>query len=96
MEYTFHPAAEAELNEAVDYYESIQPGLGLDFAREAYEAIDRAIQYPKAWSFIREPVRRSLVKRFPYGILYSESGNDIYILAVMNLYREPFYWEERQ
>ncbi len=32
MSYRFHPEAEAELNLSIDYYESIEPGLGYDFA----------------------------------------------------------------
>ncbi len=96
MDYTFHPAAEAELNDAIDYYESIQPSLGIDLAQEVQQAIARALKFPQAWSFIRKPVRRSLVKRFPYGILYVERVNGIFILAVMNLRREPDYWAWRQ
>lgn len=96
MEYSFHPAAETELDTAVDYYESIQPGLGIDLAEEVQQAIIRAVEYPQAWSFMRKPVRRSLVKRFPYGVLYVEKEHEILILAVMNLHREPFYWEKRQ
>jgi plasmid stabilization system protein ParE len=96
MDYAFHPAAEAELNEAIDYYESVQPGLGVDLADEAQQAIVRAAKYPRAWSIIRKPVRRSLVKRFPYGILYVEHRDSIFILAVMNLHREPDYWANRQ
>jgi hypothetical protein len=34
MSYAFHAQAEAELNEAVDYYTARQPGLGRDFAHE--------------------------------------------------------------
>jgi plasmid stabilization system protein ParE len=96
MDYTFHPAAEAELNKAIDYYESIQPGLGINLAEEVQQAVARAVKYPRAWSFIRKPVRRSLVKRFPYGILYVEQRDRIFILAVMNLHREPDYWTNRQ
>ncbi|NWO06370.1 MAG: type II toxin-antitoxin system RelE/ParE family toxin [Alteromonadaceae bacterium] len=96
MDYTFHPAAEAELSEAVDYYEAIQTGLGADFAAEVEQAAIRAAKFPKAWSFIRKPVRRSLIKRFPYGVLYVERPQGILILAVMNLHREPGYWESRQ
>ncbi len=29
------PEAEKEFNEAIDYYESLEPGLGYDFAMEA-------------------------------------------------------------
>ncbi|MET4028420.1 toxin ParE1/3/4 [Marinobacter sp. MBR-99] len=96
MDVRFHPAAEAELNEAIDYYESIQPGLGIDLAEEVEKAVIRAVKFPQAWSYIRKPVRRSLVKRFPYGVLYSEQHNCIFVLAVMNLHREPGYWEWRQ
>lgn len=95
MDYTFHPAAEAELNEAIDYYESIQPGLGSELAEEVQQAIMRAVNYPQAWSFIRKPVRRSLVRRFPYGVLYVAQPHNIFILAVMNLHREPGYWASR-
>jgi len=30
MNYSFHPEAEKELNEAIDYYEGCKNGLGLD------------------------------------------------------------------
>jgi plasmid stabilization system protein ParE len=96
MDYSFHPAAEAELNDAIDYYESIQTGLGIDLAEEVAQAVARAVKFPQAWSFIRKPVRRSLVKRFPYGVLYVAQTNSIFILAVMNLHREPDYWKNRQ
>ncbi len=32
MSYSFHPDAEEEFNKAIDYYESLEPGLGYDFA----------------------------------------------------------------
>ena len=32
MKYSFHPAAVAEFNKAIDYYELAEPGLGFDFA----------------------------------------------------------------
>jgi len=35
------------------------------------------------------------VKRFPYGVLYSEEADGIFILAVMNLHRAPDYWKRR-
>jgi hypothetical protein len=35
MKYRFHPDAEAELHEAVDYYDACEEGLGLEFAKAA-------------------------------------------------------------
>ncbi len=38
----------------------------------------------------------TIVKRFPYGILYSEEESGIYIIAVMHLHRFPDYWKHRK
>ena len=95
MNFSFHPEAEKELNEAIDYYEDIEPGLGYDFALEVRSAIGRLVDFPKAWAVLDGDVRRSLVKRFPYGVLYSEEKDGIFIVAVMHLHRRPGYWKPR-
>jgi hypothetical protein len=70
MKFYFHPDAEAEFYEAVEYYEKFQPGLGLEFAEEVFATITRIIQYPDAWSALSKNTRRCLVSRFPYGVIY--------------------------
>jgi hypothetical protein len=96
MSYSFHPEAEEEFNRAIDYYEDLESGLGYDFALEVYSAIKRADELPKAWAVLEGDVRRSLVRRFPYGILYSEEQDGIFVVAVMNLHRSPGYWTQRR
>lgn len=44
----FHPLADREFDEAVQYYEVCQVGLGLTFAEEVYAAIRRISEYPDA------------------------------------------------
>jgi hypothetical protein len=39
MSFAFHPDAEAEFEEAIEYYEEIEQCLGYDFALEVYSAI---------------------------------------------------------
>ncbi|MGZ4994996.1 MAG: type II toxin-antitoxin system RelE/ParE family toxin [Methylobacter sp.] len=95
MNVLFHPDAETELNAAIDYYEDIEKGLGYDFSLEVLSALERIIAFPKAWTFIEDGVRRSLVRRFPYGILYAEEKDKIYIVAVMHLHRDPEYWKHK-
>lgn len=82
--FSFHPEAEEEFNLAIDYYENINPGLGLDFALEVYTTIQRTVEFPKAWVVLEGEIRRSLVRRFPYGVLYSVEQSGIFIVAVMN------------
>jgi hypothetical protein len=52
--------------------------------------------YQRHGAIIDDDIRRSLVNRFPFGILYSEYDNGIYVLAVMNLHRHPDYWKNRK
>lgn len=91
MKFRFHPEAEVELNDAADWYESQQAGLGCDFAREVRFAIQRAMAMPEAWPQIAPDVRRVLPHRFPYGILYTAVADGLLVLAVMNLRRKPGY-----
>jgi len=93
MKYSFHPEAEREFLDAIDYYE--EKGLGLDFAFEVYATIERLKSFPKAWQIIAGDIRRILVNRFPYGVLYSEEKEELYIVAVMHLHQNPEYWKHR-
>jgi len=95
MKYSFHPAAEKELNEAIDYYEECKNGLGLEFAKEVYTAIQNILLFPTAWSPLSENTRRCLTNRFPYGIIYHIANEEIFIIAIMQLNRKPEYWKER-
>ncbi len=51
MSYSFHPEAEREFLEAIDYYEEREADLGFDFAMEVYAAIGRAIEYPQSLAY---------------------------------------------
>ncbi len=95
MKFSFHPEAEAEFNEAIDYYEECEPGLGYDFSIEVFASIQNIVNYPTAWPVMEEYVRRCLVYRFPYGVVYSIEQSGIFILAIMHLRRHPDYWKNR-
>jgi toxin ParE1/3/4 len=96
MTYSFHPEAEAEFVDAINYYEECERGLGEDFSLEISSTIRNILAFPTAWPTIEEPVRRCLTHRFPYGVLYSIERDVIFILAVMHLHRHQDYWKNRQ
>ncbi|MCP4218338.1 MAG: type II toxin-antitoxin system RelE/ParE family toxin [bacterium] len=95
MSYAFHPEAEREFLEAIDYYEAREADLGFDFSMEIYAAVSRAVEHPEAWPILEGEVRRCQTKRFPYGVLYSKEDTGIFVLAVMHLHRAPDYWKHR-
>ena len=79
----------------MDYYEDCEPGLGYDFVVEVHFTIENILSFPKAWMALGDDIRRCQVRRFPYGIVYAQDGNCIFILAVMHLHRDPDYWKGR-
>ena len=96
MAFSFHPEADEEFLAAAQYYEECERGLGADFMIEVYSAIQKIIDYPTAWTCLESDVRRYLVNRFPFAILYSIESSEIFILAIMNLHRDPDYWKHRR
>jgi plasmid stabilization system protein ParE len=87
--------AEAELDEAVAYYNSEEPGLGYWFLSEALDAIDRIKEFPNAWQPFHRGTRRCRLRHFPYGVIYQTDEDGILVVAVAHLHREPDYWCDR-
>ena len=92
---SLHELAELELNDAADFYESKQPGLGRSFILEAQQAVLQIRDNPEAASVVKGTARRKIMKRFPYNVIYSLAGDTIRILAIASQKRRPFYWRGR-
>ncbi len=93
--FSFHYMAERELNEAAGYYNDQSPGLGNAFLEEVESTINQILEYPESAPLINRIVRKRLVRRFPYSVMYSVSFNHIRILAIASQKRRPFYWDNR-
>ena len=91
----FHPEAEAELLAAARYYEEQAENLGLDFLDAVEATCDRVLQFPDIGREFGGRLRRVLVPRFPFGLIYRMDANGLLVLAVANLYRRPGYWRRR-
>lgn len=96
----FHPAAALDAEEAAVWYEGERAGLGNDFARELAAAIallgqkpDAGVRYPHVR--IRRNVKRILLKRFPFDLIYFEGTDAVVIVAVAHHSRRPGYWRAR-
>ena len=87
--------ARLEFNEAKEFYEIEQTGLGAKFENEIKNGILRIRQYPQAWPPESKETRRYLVRKFPYKIIYSLQENNIVVLAFAHLHRKPNYWVDR-
>lgn len=90
-----HPLAEQELNDTASYHNAASSGLGATFLAEAERAIRRIQLQPEAAPVVYGMVRRKLIRRFPYSVMYSVQAGTIRILAIANQKRRPFYWRGR-
>lgn len=93
--HAFHPDANVEYAEAAEYYARISAELGGRFFDAIEQLIAEARVRPRAYREILPSVRRHFTAEFPYGILYVERPDDIWIIAVINLHRDPTYWTHR-
>ncbi|MEL6710899.1 MAG: type II toxin-antitoxin system RelE/ParE family toxin, partial [Pseudomonadota bacterium] len=98
MKISFLKIAQSELDDAFDYYESTQKGLGFRFQSEVANAISRITQFPKIYQAIGRYSHRCLIHKFPYGIIYQIRGrsNQILVVAIAHLHRKPDYWYSRE
>jgi toxin ParE1/3/4 len=62
--------AEAEFDEAFDFYESRQAGLGADFVAEVQKVFDRLVTNPLVHQVSFADIRKAIVRRFPYCVYY--------------------------
>ena len=75
MKLRIHAAAEQEARQAAQWYEDRRVGLGFEFLAAVDTALQRIgddpLQFPVLETLPDEPsVRRFLLKRFPYTIIY--------------------------
>jgi plasmid stabilization system protein ParE len=62
------PEAEAELEDAFDWYEGRASGLGNEFTRAVRAAFALITRSPEQFPRVRGEIRRALVRRFPYAV----------------------------
>lgn len=97
---SFAPDARSELEDAVEWYERREVGLGLEFLEAVTELAHRIARWPQTGAIVpyvrrRQTARRFPVRRFPYYLVWIVAGDDILIVAVAHNRRRPGYWIER-
>lgn len=85
----FRPEAEAELEDALRWYEKRRGGLGSDLLLCIEETLEKVRRTPEIYPVVHANVRRALVHRFPYGIFFVDEGETIDVVAVFHGSRDP-------
>lgn len=89
------PDVEAEIADAVGWYESQQPGLGRRFLAEFRAATTLLRRTPFHYQIIEEQIRRIVLHHFPYSVFYEVHDPDVLIVACLHTSRDPEEWRRR-
>ena len=91
----YHPDADVEFDEAVEFYDEKSFGLGERFQKAVFHAVEIIRKNPETGMIWIKDTRLFLVNRFPYGIVFKNSNDHILIVAVYHLSRNSDYWAKR-
>ena len=87
------PEAQDEFDEAFDWYEAQQPGLGVMFSDRVQELLDQIAVNPRRHQVVMGEVRRAVMRRLPYSLFYRIEGTKIVVFAVFHAKRDPKIWQ---
>lgn len=92
MRVEYHPLTVSELNNAAVYYNQQRAGLGGELRAEVYAAIERARASPFEYAIVKRGMRRCLVRRFPYAVLFRIVSEDtVRVLVIRHHRRHPSF-----
>jgi len=92
--------AREEAEAAAQRYENQQQGLGERFLESLARALEHVEEQPQLFPLLetlktRREVRRSILRRFPYMVVYEIRPQETLVLAVAHVRRRPNYWRRR-
>ena len=87
--------AACDIEDAARFYEGKRNGLGAAFRMAVADALKRIVAAPEMFPVLRSGIRRCLVRRFPYAVLFHFDGKIVAVLVVAHLQRQPEWWKAR-
>jgi toxin ParE1/3/4 len=84
-----------EIEEAWRWYEDRRERLGDEFVLCVEESLEKISNNPQLYPVIHNRIRRAMIQRFPYGILYFIEKDEIIVVGVFHSSRNPKQWKNR-
>ncbi len=95
LKIVFRPEAQSDLEDSFNWYENQRRGLGSEFFLCVEVCLEKIGRNPKLFSVVYKDLRRALIRRFPYQVLYQEKEDKIIIFAIFHVKRNSKIWEKR-
>ena len=91
------PEALKDIQDATDWYNEAQAGLGKRFQNTTIKLINGLSKNPHIYAIRYQKIHCVVVKKFPYMVHFfiNEDTRTVEVLAVFSTDRNPKIWEER-
>src|SRR5947209_15344271 len=89
------PTARIELAAASDWYDSQKQDLVAEFIQAFEAAPVTIIENPFQYQTVYRNARRAPLGRFPYGLIYTASDDEVVIVSCFHGRRHPRRWQDR-
>jgi plasmid stabilization system protein ParE len=93
--FVVRPRAEWEIEEAAAWYDSSRAGLGAEFLDAVDACLASVLRNPESYPEVRSGMRRVVVRRFPYNLVYALRPGEVVVLGCAHGHRNPKTWQER-
>ncbi len=80
---------------AAKWYSDHRNELGADFLDAIDEGLDSIDWGPESYPLVDDDIRVCILKRFPYGIYFRVTPDELLILGVLHLHRDESAWRDR-
>jgi plasmid stabilization system protein ParE len=90
------PQAQIDIQDAHDYLEQVQDGLGGKFAARLRDVLERIERMPELYGPVWQDVRAVRLKKFRYVVYYVVFADRVEVLAIMHGSRDERRWQSRR
>jgi plasmid stabilization system protein ParE len=89
MRLILHPKVSSDINQIINYYKAVAPGLADDFYAELKYFMSEAATKPESFAIRHRDLRRVNLARFPYHFLFRIVTGSVRVLVVRHHRRDP-------
>lgn len=88
-------AAEADILGTSNWYDRQVQGLGNSFIAQVDAVIEQLAHYPELYQVVFAPIRRAVLHRLPFGVIYHVRPAAVLVLGVLPSRADPELLRQR-
>lgn len=91
----FRPQPLEEIDKAAEWYEDHGGNLSREFLRALDATVASVQRNPLHYPRVHKNVRRALLRRFPYSLVFVATDQEIVVLSCAHWRQDPSRWQDR-